>query len=261
MYTNLLGVSSYSVEQAKFSSFIQASLPSTPQLSLLEVGSGPCNVAVPLSSFFANMDLVEPNEYMHSYCRTWFSRVNFSAFNIHGVPFEKFQCDEAGYSVVIISHVLYHVSELDRDAFLDKAWACVAPGGKLIVAMTASTGGQAGIVAQYDQKRANMDNVRSWCTRVGTECSFTTDSTSVVHSGTAAEAFEKMYELVYFLVVEDAMTANGYRSLSVHDHHNLEQALRKYTWGLQTDDGTFELTMVDEWSVTTKGSDVEFTEL
>jgi len=58
-----------------------------------------------------------------------------------------------------------------------------------------------------------------------------------------------MYRLVYFLVVEDALEKDNYRSMNASAHHHLEQELRQYTWSLYDEkENGFALEMADEWA-------------
>jgi len=247
-YIDLVDVSiDYSSESSRFVNEVLDHFAKTGEVyeSFMEIGPGPCQIAIPLSKKFEKTLLIEPNEGFRNFCYTSDNMLEFFPDR-----FELFTCPPSGQSLIVLSHVLYHVDPLKRRDFLSKAVKCLKPGGLLTVAMVSDSEGQHELVSKYDtghyshagQVRQFLENENGVMTHISHPSPVTYKSSNV------SEDFEAMFRLVYFLVVEDAMGRVAYNGITIHESHKLEEDLRKYTWSLQDADGGFTLTMVDEYT-------------
>ena len=104
--------------------------------TLLDVGAGPGLLAVPLSSHFSEISLIEPDSV---YCLQAVEKLLakgklVTAYN--GI-WDTAQLANRAYDLIVCSHVLYFVEPTDWHHFINKMLAHQAPGGRLVIILVA----------------------------------------------------------------------------------------------------------------------------
>lgn len=142
IYKDQFDLLSYSTNEYKQSvKYIRTQI--LPLLSstdyLLDIGAGSGNLSKPLSQEFHHTTIVEPNTLYFSELHNWASENNINLDGYNGdwlnYEFEKL------VDLVAIAHVLYFVPPANRTEFIRKAYACVKPGGYLLIILISVTSG------------------------------------------------------------------------------------------------------------------------
>lgn len=111
-----------------------------PRLSktetLLDVGSGPGLITVPLSSHFDEVAIVEPDP---DYCLEAVKKILeqgkvVTAFN---GTWDAARLEGHQYDLIVCAHVLYFVPYQDWETFIEKMVPHVAPGGRMAIILVA----------------------------------------------------------------------------------------------------------------------------
>ena len=122
-------------EYQDFVKFIETMvIPTLPtHHHLLDVGAGRGNLTKPISAYFRQATIVEPNPLFYSDLMAWAQvhRVDLVGHNAH---WQDVVLDLTA-DLIIISHVLYYVPLEYHHSFINKAYAHLRPGGSMIVAL------------------------------------------------------------------------------------------------------------------------------
>ncbi len=103
------------------------------QNDLLDIGAGRGNLTRPLSFYFKQSTIVEPNQAFFDELMEWVrdSNTNVTGYN---TTWEDVNIDTAA-DLVILAHVLYYVPVENHLEFVRKAYSHLRPGGCMILAL------------------------------------------------------------------------------------------------------------------------------
>eukprot|EP00931_Biecheleriopsis_adriatica_P092135 TRINITY_DN65959_c0_g1_i1.p1 TRINITY_DN65959_c0_g1~~TRINITY_DN65959_c0_g1_i1.p1 ORF type:complete len:303 (+),score=46.00 TRINITY_DN65959_c0_g1_i1:51-959(+) len=199
--------------------------------SMLEIGPGPCHIAQSLGEHFSHVTLVEPNSYFMEACS---ERLASLDMQMHATTFDDFECNAAGYDLIVLSHVMYHVASSRWSQFLDKALSCLAKGGLLAVSMIHDSGPYFKFL---EDKFGNISKSSREVRHHMSERHLPYDSKVVAlplvyNTSQVAQDFEACFNAIYFLVAEDALERESYRAMTVHQSKAFEALIRAFVWSL-----------------------------
>lgn len=122
-------------EYEDFISFIETRvIPHLPNHNdLLDIGAGRGNLTRPLSFYFKQSTIVEPNQAFYDELMEWVRQTGADVTGYNG-PWEDLNIDVMA-DLVILSHVLYYVPLENHLAFVRKAYSHLRPGGCMILAL------------------------------------------------------------------------------------------------------------------------------
>ncbi len=196
---------------------------------------------------FEKVTLLEPNEYFVQQIKKRYEDLGYNNYEIVQKYFQDYVCTQK-YDLILISHVLYHIDQNERENFIDKAYHCLKPEGILHISMIKVEGGQSKIINKFSMKNATSENVKNYCKKKERSCETTPENVSFrYNSGNIAKDFEDSFSFANFLVIEDSFTKEYYDNLKNHEIHLLEKEIRNHVWSLHQKDGSFLLIMEHEF--------------
>ncbi|MBI5929040.1 MAG: class I SAM-dependent methyltransferase [Chloroflexi bacterium] len=122
-------------EYDNFLKFIETSIiPNLPShRSLLDIGAGRGNLTRPLSFYFEQTTVVEPNKAFFDELMDWAHSHSPNVVG-HNAGWETLDLDLSA-DLIILSHVLYYVPIHQHLEFIRKAYSHLRPGGCMILAL------------------------------------------------------------------------------------------------------------------------------
>jgi len=201
---------------------------------VLDIGPGPGHISLGLSEAFpaAQLTLVEPNPAFRESCA---ARLEGTTFKMHPTTLDEYDCQDTKHDLVVLSHVLYHVDDARWGAFLDRAFDCVAEGGRLMVAMMHDAGLYFDFITNdyFGKVFTSSREVKAHFEARGGDYSTKVQAIPMKYSsGSIATDFEALYDAMYFLVVEDGLEPEQYRTMNVEQASVLSKQIRDFVWSL-----------------------------
>lgn len=99
----------------------------------LDIGAGRGNLTKPISLCFQRSTIVEPNDHFFTEVMDWSQQRGMDLVG-YNQPWQEVPLEE-DTELVVISHVLYYIHPEDHLEFLNKAYALLVPGGKMVLAL------------------------------------------------------------------------------------------------------------------------------
>lgn len=115
----------YTTEKQNLLTALQQSIKSVGARSLLDIGAGNGDLAVPLSETVQNYIAIEPNSHFAF-------RLKNRGLTVFEAPFPWASTGNLSADIVVASHVVpWELEEGER--FIRAAWRCVNPGGAFVM--------------------------------------------------------------------------------------------------------------------------------
>lgn len=218
---------------------------------LLEIGAGAGAISAKCQKDFSYIELIEPNPCFMEVIKKRFSNYNQNNLKIINQFFDKYQVTQK-FDLVMLSHVLYHVDKSKRKDFIKKAFECVdsTNGGVLSINSLVKEGKHYELIEKYDTENStsHSDEIQAYLNELGNSFTIERNKYTVrFSSGDVEKDFEDCFEYVYFYVVECGFDSSVYNKLSLEEYHHLETEMRKLTWNLRKEDGSFEFLIVNDY--------------